>query len=152
PLRTLSDEQFAHGLEWACDPVERTAALILREDDEDRFRAFDYVVDYADRGEGGARRPVTAEAWAFALAHAAPAELASVGLASYTRGELVVAEEASRLGDEAGDGLAAGRLGFLLQQRGDLEGTEAAYRRGDERGNATAAFNLGNLLRERGDL
>jgi hypothetical protein len=51
PLRPITAGDFQRGLAWATAIEGRTAALLVRDnDDEQSFRVSDYIVDYVERG------------------------------------------------------------------------------------------------------
>jgi tetratricopeptide (TPR) repeat protein len=150
-----TDERFLQGLAWALHPVSSSAALVFRRDEDGRwvYRAFDYVVDYADRPDcelDPSARAVPAATWNFALKHSSLAEADVIGFSAYFRRDVGTAERAWRQA-AASEGSAAFNLGVLLQQAGDQAGAEAAWRAGMELGDGDAAFNLGLLLKEVGD-
>jgi hypothetical protein len=146
-----SPDRFARGLDWATRPLYSRVAPLLRPDRQlDRYRAYDYLVEYAAQSRASPNEIVW-DAVVDRLATGAD-DLLAIGINAYLAGSLSRAERAFLRADDLGSARAAYSLGVLLEQQGDLQGAEAAHRRGDERGSADAATNLGVLLHERGEL
>jgi tetratricopeptide (TPR) repeat protein len=145
-----ADDSFTAGLKWALAPAFGSIALL--EDADGVYRAYDYIVAYADERH---RRDINARTWDRILEVADPEQSLQLGAVAYTRGSPARSERAAARAETSTDlevaGMAAFNRGLLLEERGDEEGALAAYRRADERSIPAAANNLGALLERRGE-
>lgn len=152
-------ERFIRGLRWALEPVASRIALLEIEKDRPTrtFRAFDYIVAYAD-GQGGERaQPIPHALWEFVIADRKPSELLSIAFEADARGEPDLAAKAWRI-VAASDGpnsapFGALLLGIHLTEHGDEEGAQAAFEQAiasdHEIAGPLASLNLANQLAER---
>jgi CHAT domain-containing protein/tetratricopeptide (TPR) repeat protein len=92
-----AQESYEDGLEWACEPLEATVALLNRSIGDARsagFDVFDRVVSHIDRQQGGNALRVPEPIWKAVVDRATPQEAIRVSYAAYARDNLSVAEEA----------------------------------------------------------
>jgi tetratricopeptide (TPR) repeat protein len=160
PLVPLREGDVDRGLDWATEPVGRTAALLVPDPDSlsDTFRADDPIVDYVERRDG--HELAHAGVWEYLLARVSPDETIVMAFTAYTRGEFSVAKAAWL--KIAGSGhpdhapVAAVNLGRLLTEQGDGAGARAAFQQAIDSGHPDAApmaaRNLGLLRADQGDL
>jgi tetratricopeptide (TPR) repeat protein len=149
-------------LEWACEPVSSHLALLQRHADggEPSFLPFGYLVAIADGQDGRPSQPIPDSTWDQLPSLATPREVLRAALSAYYRN---LSKWTKRLlqavidsGDAVWAGLAAARLGVLLEEQGDIPGAKAAYRQaiaiGHTESAGPAVLALGVLLQEQRDL
>lgn len=135
-------------LDWACRPVRDSVSFLNKTDDG--FRAFDYLVDDAQRKYAG-HNPVTEGIWRAVLRIATPRQCLDVGRAAVEFWNGDIAIDAFQQGMAGSSAECANELGILLQEA-DPEAAEAAFReavRQDGDGNpisSDARVNLAYLL------
>jgi tetratricopeptide (TPR) repeat protein len=159
PLLPLQEGDVDRALEWATEPVGRTAALLLADPDPltGTFRAADPIVDYVERRDG--RKLSQFGLWTYLMGRVAIEEAVDIAFSAYSRGEprlTVIALWRAYLSDQPEASMAAYNLGVLYQEHGDMARAQAAYQQAIDTGHAEAApmaaRNLGLLLQEQGDL
>jgi tetratricopeptide (TPR) repeat protein len=160
PLLPMEEGDVDSGLDWATEPVGRTAALLIADPDPSAgtFRVADPVVDYVERRDG--RKLAHTAVWEYLLGRVSVDEAVAVGFAAYSRDEprvtMAALQRAAGSNDPEMASMAAYNLGILLQEMGDVAGARAAYQQAIASGHydaaPMAARNLGLLLQEQGDV
>jgi TPR repeat protein len=154
PQRTRNrhgEGDFADALAWATTPV-RGASSCLLPAAQDRYLAFDYLVDHVELQPGAPEVPD--EVWQQLLDATllSAAELHSVAWAAHRHGRIAEAVQLYSVLAAAGQVFAAFNLGWIEQARGELAEAERWYLHAAEAGNDRAMSNLGTLAERRGDL
>jgi TPR repeat protein len=154
PERTRNrhrEGDFADALTWATTPV-RGASSCLLPAGQDRYLAFDYLVDHVELQPGAPEVPDEVWQRLHATTLLSAAELHSVAWAAHRHGRIAEAVRLYSVLAAAGQVFATFNLGWIAQVRGDLAEAERWYRRAAEAGNDRAMTNLGTLAERRGDL
>jgi len=164
PLSNPTDASFEAGLEWAKEaPRNMPQALLEPRQDGDTlgYRAFDYLVAYADESELPElqTRP---SAWEFATTRADSLEVIGIAFTAQTRKQADASRTARERAAELGDPLASSTAAFShagqLEAAGDVAGAAAAYQEALELAppgpgvGAFAGANLGMLRAKQGDM
>ena len=150
-------EDFLQAVDWACEAIPGTAAMLVTRND-DGLLAEDYLVAQRTAAPQEIPRPVWQAALDQAQATEAPATIATLGYNAATAEVFDIARAAweplAGAGSEAAP-MASWNLAVILQRTGDLDGSRAAYQRAIDSGHPhyapRAAVCLGGLLAERGD-
>jgi TolA-binding protein len=126
----LSEAAYAHALAWArWQAAPRIALLQASTKGPSRFRAFDHIVEYADR-QAGPGMGVPSPAWHYVLERASPQEAARIGFVAYAGHAYEPAHrawsQASASSDEDVASWAASQLASLPGGPGDRERDRAA--------------------------
>jgi tetratricopeptide (TPR) repeat protein len=160
PLLPMQEGDVDRGLDWAIEPVGRTAALLIADADPSTstFRVADPVVDYVERRDG--RKLAHPAVWEYLLGRVSLEEAVAIGFAAYSRDErlvtMVALQRVAHSGHPEMVPMAAYNLGVLLHELGDVAGARTAYQRALDTGHydaaPMAAHNLGLLLQEQGDV
>jgi uncharacterized protein len=163
---TLRPEPFDAALSWATQVRYGATSLLIPQEAQDTWQAFDYLVDAADRDGTGDRVPV--ETWNALLEHdLTEVDLFVIGTEAIEAGRKEVAESALLSLAEAGDPWAMYNLGCLYVDIKEVDawvgwwggGSAAAlaaakradeagiwWRRAAEKGHVESMYNLGLLL------
>jgi TolA-binding protein len=159
PLLPMQEGDVDRGLDWATEPVGRTAALLIGDPGPlaGTFRVADPIVDYVERRDG--RKLAHPAIWERLLARVSLEEAVDIAFAAYTRGEPSTAMAALQQVVDSGHRdhapMAAIILGVLSEEQGDMDGAKAAYHLAIDSNHPDkapeAAIYLGLLLRDEGD-
>ena len=128
----MSEAAYGRALAWARWQVTSRIALLQASTDRPtRFRAFDHIVEYADR-QAGPETGVPSATWDYVLKRASPQEAARIGFVAYAGHAYEPAHrawsEASASSNEDVASWAAGQLRSLPGGPGDRKGDRAARR------------------------
>ncbi|WP_327588524.1 ATP-binding protein [Nonomuraea sp. NBC_00507] len=131
----LRPEPWENALEWAVHSSYATTSMLIPQGDG-LYRAFDYLVDAADRAtEPEAPRPEVWDALADYLGDEDLAALSDVGSTAYDYGQFGAAERAlRRVVEKGGDELSASAratLGLVLESLADAGELPYAAARGE---------------------
>jgi tetratricopeptide (TPR) repeat protein len=150
---------FIDAVDWACEPIEGTASVILTRRGDGPLSAEDYLIAQRHTTQG----VIPHSAWQEALKTAEAADghevISTVGYNASVAGVYDIARaawEPRANGDTEDAPMASSNLGVLLGLMGDADGAREAYQRAiesnDEAIRVVASFNLGGLLDEQGDV
>jgi len=180
-LGRLIPEALERGLAWAAHPRYGASALLTRRVD-DRYLAFDYLVDTRERDAGAPTVPE--QVWKRVIETADPRQVTQIAFRAELTGQwelgLLGFYRAATIGDafamgrvadlahgrgnweeaatwyqrvvDAGKTWPMGRLGWLAEQRGDPDEAAAWYRKALDAGDSWTAINLARRAEERDDL
>ncbi|MCX4666258.1 tetratricopeptide repeat protein [Streptomyces sp. NBC_01381] len=141
--RVLRPEPLEEAFHWA-SRVRFGVTSLLVPMAEERWAAFDYLVDAAESAVPG-------WTWDGALGSAADEDDGfAIGVSAYRANEHSIAEAAWRPLVEASDMAAANNLANLLTEDGRTEEAEQLYRHAHNNGDPDATYNLAILLAETG--
>ena len=149
----LGDGDLAKAVAWATEPV-RGASSCLLPAGQDRYVAFEYLVDDVDLRPGAPDVPD--EVWQRLVSTAVLAEssLARIAWRAFGRGQMGIAIQIwSDLAAAGGDlhDYAMFHLGAAAQARDELDEAERWYLRAAKLGNSRAMSNLGTIAELRDD-
>lgn len=126
----MSKASYERALAWARWHVTPRIALLQASTERPpRFRAFDYVVEYADH-QASPETTIPPATWDFVLERASPQEAARIGFVAYTRNQHEPAHgawsRASASPEQDVASWAAEQLASLHGGRGEREGDRLA--------------------------
>lgn len=142
----LRPEPFHDALQWACTPLHATSSLLLPSG-EDRYFAFDYLVDTVQRQRDAAQIPDTI--WERIFEIAPNAALSQIGIAAEWVQRADIAKRAFETLARLGDGHSAFHVGLYYRNRGEHEKAEIWFRDAADAGEAIGALYLGKTLFEK---
>jgi cellulose synthase operon protein C len=130
-LDRMSEASYERALAWARWHVTPRIALLQASTERPpRFRAFDHIVEYADR-QAGPAAAVPAATWDFVLEQASPQEAARIGFVAFTRHQHEPAHaawsRASASRDQGVASWAAEQLASLHGEREEREGDRLTF-------------------------
>lgn len=108
----LRPEGWDEALAWAVEPLPATTSSLLSHDDEERYRAFDYLPDAVDSDPDAA--PVPELIWRTLIEAADPGEADDIGWSAYYFANWTSAEAAFRKALAGGQLMAATGLAYCI--------------------------------------
>jgi hypothetical protein len=132
-------------LEWACRSEHGTEPCLTALRGGDLYQVFDYLVDHVQRGSE--RDGIPGQVWDALVAHAAPEEMASIGVAALRRDRRETAVAAWTKGADNAQVSSQIALAQWLEYDDPAE-AERLFRLAIEAGDTGARRNLASLLGE----
>jgi uncharacterized protein len=139
----LRPEPLDAAFTWARTPLHATSSLLLPVT-EDKFFAFDYLVDTIQRQPGA--KPIPDLIWNWLLDNVPNAEIWQIGRAAEWVSRSDVATIAFERLARQGDGHGAFHVGLSYLNRKELDDAIKWFKEAADAGDASAAYYLGKVL------
>lgn len=152
---SANQDWFTSGLEWACQPVRGTTAMLTAQartvGQIDGYRITDILVHHAQHRYADEQR-VPEKPWNVLEGHVGQDACLSVGMYAVNCGHPKTGERILARAAHAGSAEAYGPLAFALADQGKLEDARVWFERAAEAGQPDVSAMVAVILEEQGDV